>query len=144
MNSLNDNQLAAVANRAQFEMIDPNGSVEDIDNYRILNPNATIPRFSQLNVNANGRMSDMWIEDGSYLRIQNVRLGYQLPRSLISKIRMRHAQVYVNVQNAYTFTDYSGYDPEIGAFNQSALEQNVDMGRIPTPRIYTAGLSFGF
>ena len=144
MNSLNDNQLRAVANRAQFEMIDPNGSAEDIDNYVLLNPDATVPRFSQLNVNANGRMSDLWIEDGSYIRIQNVNLSYQLPASLISKIKMSRARVYVNVQNAYTFTDYTGYDPEIGSFNQSALEQNIDMGRIPTPRIYTVGLEFGF
>jgi hypothetical protein len=67
-----------------------------------------------------------------------------LPKPLISKIKMSRARVYVNVQNAYTFTDYSGYDPEIGAFNQNALRQNIDMGRIPTPRVYTAGLEFGF
>ena len=134
MNSLNDNQLSAVANRAQFEMIDPAGSADDIDNYVLLNPDATIPRFSQLNVNANGRMSDLWIEDGSYARIQNISLSYMLPKTLISKIKMSRARVYVNVQNAYTFTDYSGYDPEIGAFNQNALMQNIDMGRIPTPR----------
>ncbi|HET6539324.1 MAG TPA: TonB-dependent receptor [Chryseolinea sp.] len=144
MNSLNDNQLSTVANRAQFEMIDPAGSAESIDNYVLLNPNATIPRFSQLNVNANGRMSDMWIEDGSYARIQNISLSYMLPKPLISKIKMSRARVYVNVQNAYTFTNYSGYDAEIGAFNQSALMQNIDMGRIPAPRIYTAGLEIGF
>ena len=67
-----------------------------------------------------------------------------LPKPLISKIKMSRARVYVNVQNAYTFTNYSGYDAEIGAFNQSALMQNIDMGRIPAPRIYTAGLEIGF
>jgi TonB-dependent starch-binding outer membrane protein SusC len=144
MNATQDNQLSAVANRAQFEMIDPAGPVDNIDNYVLLNPDATIPRFSQLNLNANTRMSDLWIEDGSYVRIQNISLSYMLPKPLISKIKMSRARVYVNVQNAYTFTDYSGYDPEIGAFNQNALRQNIDMGRIPTPRVYTAGLEFGF
>jgi hypothetical protein len=125
-------------------MIDPNGSVEDIDNYSLSNPDATIPRFSQLNVNANGRMSDLWIEDGSYVRIQNVSLSYVLPKPLLSKIKMNRARVYVNAQNVYTFTNYSGYDPEIGANNQNALRQNIDMGRIPAPRVYTVGLEIGF
>lgn len=144
MNSLNDNQLSDVAHRAQFSMIDANGSVEDINNYQLLNPGATIPRFSQLNVNANGRMSDMWIEDGTYVRIQNVSLSYLLPNSILQKVRMDRARLYVNAQNVYTFTDYSGYDPEIGANNQDALRQNIDMGRIPTPRVYTVGVEIGF
>lgn len=144
MNALNDNQLRAVGNRAQFVMIDPDGSAEDINNYQLLNPNAKIPRFSQLNVNANGRMSDLWIEDGTYVRIQNVSLSYMLPNPILQKVRMDRARLYVNVQNLYTFTDYSGYDPEIGANNQDALRQNIDMGRIPAPRVYTVGVEIGF
>ena len=50
----------------------------------------------------------------------------------------------MNVQNVYTFTKYSGYDPEIGAFNQSSLLQNIDRGRYPTPRTYTLGLNLSF
>ena len=53
-------------------------------------------------------------------------------------------KVYVNAQNLYTFTNYSGYDPEIGAFNQDPLLQNVDMGRYPSPRLITFGLDVDF
>jgi hypothetical protein len=89
-------------------------------------------------------MSDRWIEDGSYLRIQNISLAYNLPHKWARKAYIQNAKVYFNVQNVYTFTNYSGYDPEIGAYNQSALYQNIDRGRYPTPRTYTIGLNLTF
>ena len=89
-------------------------------------------------------MSDRWIEDGSYLRIQNISLTYNLPEKWAKKAFMQSARVYFNVQNVYTFTKYSGYDPEIGAYNQSSLLQNIDRGRYPTPRTYTIGLNLSF
>lgn len=78
-------------------------------------------------------MSDRWLEDASYLRIQNISLSYNLPEKWAKKAFLQSARVYFNVQNVYTFTKYSGYDPEIGAFNQSSLLQNIDRGRYPTP-----------
>lgn len=57
---------------------------------------------------------------------------------------MTQARIYFNVQNLYTFTKYKGFDPEIGAYNQSVLMQNVDMGRYPTPRTYTVGVNLQF
>ena len=89
-------------------------------------------------------MSDRFIEDGSYLRIQNVRLSYTLPASLTRKARIERLKLYINAQNLYTFTGYSGYDPEIGAFNQDPLLQNVDMGRYPSPRLFTFGIDLDF
>ena len=89
-------------------------------------------------------MSDRFIEDGSYLRIQNVRLSYTLPKLWTMKARMERLRVYVNAQNLFTWTNYSGYDPEIGAFNQDPLLQNVDMGRYPTPRVITFGVDVDF
>ena len=89
-------------------------------------------------------MSDRFIEDGSYLRLQNLRLGYTLPSQLAKRVRMERLRVYVNAQNVKTFTNYTGYDPEIGAFNQDPLLQNVDMGRYPTPRVYTFGIDVDF
>src|SRR5688500_20204203 len=97
-----------------------------------------------MNHNVNGRMSDRCIEDGSYLRIQNITLSYVLPKSITQKVGIQRSRIYVNGQNLYTFTDYEGYDPEIGANNQNALRQNIDMGRIPAPRVYTVGLELGF
>jgi hypothetical protein len=57
---------------------------------------------------------------------------------------MTRAQLYGNIQNAATFTNYSGLDPNIGAFNQSSLQRNVDMGRYPVPRVYTVGVNIVF
>ncbi|MCC8072305.1 MAG: TonB-dependent receptor [Bacteroidales bacterium] len=143
LNSIWDNQHTNVLKRAQIGLIDPNGSSTDISNLYLVNDNG-IPRFSSLDGNQNNRMSDRWIESGTYLRIQNISLAYNLPAAWAKKVFLTSAKIYVNVQNVYTFTKYSGYDPEIGAFNQSALYQNIDRGRYPTPRTYTLGLNLCF
>lgn len=103
-----------------------------------------MPRFSNLDANGNQRMSDRWIEDGTYLRIQNVSLTWNVPEKWAKACAMQSARIYFNVQNLYTFTKYSGYDPEIGAYNQSSLLQNIDRGRYPTPRTYTLGINVTF
>lgn len=142
--SVFNNQAATVANRAQIELIDPNGAADDPENVFLANPGTDIPRPTTNDNNRNNRMSDRYIEDGSYIRIQNVRLGYTLPVAITRKYRIERLKLYVNAQNVYTFTEYSGYDPEIGAFNQNPLLQNVDMGRYPSPRLITFGLDVDF
>lgn len=89
-------------------------------------------------------MSDRYVENGSYLRIQNISLGYKLPKDILSKVLINSLRVYASVQNVYTFTDYSGYDPEIGAYNNSIKLMNVDAGRYPNPRTYTIGANIEF
>lgn len=143
VSSIWDNQTVDVLGRARYEKIDPNGG-NDIDNYRLTDKGNGIPRFSNLDGNSNGRMSDRWLEDATYLRIQNISLSYSLPAKWASMAHLQSAKIYFNVQNVYTFTKYKGYDPEIGAYNQSALYQNIDRGRYPTPRTYTIGLNLTF
>ncbi len=143
LSSIWDSQAVSVLGRAQETKIDPNGG-NDISNLQLAEGHNGIPRFSNLDSNGNQRMSDRWIEDGSYLRIQNISLSYNLPSKWARKAFLQSAKLYVNVQNVYTFTKYSGYDPEIGAFNQSSLMQNIDRGRYPTPRTYTLGLNLSF
>ena len=89
-------------------------------------------------------MSDRWIEDGSYLRIQNIALSYNFPKSWLKKCHLANCKLYLNVQNVYTFSAYSGLDPEIGSYNQQALLSNIDMGRYPSPRVYTFGANITF
>lgn len=144
LNSIWDNQSTAVLNRAEYVKIDPAGSLTDITNVYLADGCSNIPRFSNIDANGNNRMSDRWIEDASYLRIQNISLAYNLPQKWARKAFLNTAKIYFNVQNVYTFTKYKGYDPEIGAFNQSALLQNIDRGRYPTPRTYTLGLNLSF
>jgi hypothetical protein len=103
-----------------------------------------MPRASSNDSNQNNRMSERWIEDGTYLRVQNLSVGYRVPQKYLEKVNLSTLKVYVNAQNLYTFTKYSGYDPEIGAFNQSSLLQNIDRGRYPSPMSVTFGVNIGF
>ena len=108
------------------------------------NTNTTIPRPIGSSGNTNLEISDRYVEDGSYLRIQNVTIGYNLPQNLISKVKISRLRIYASAQNLLTFTDYTGYDPEIGAFNQSVLLTGIDNGRFPSPRTYSIGLNLEF
>jgi TonB-dependent starch-binding outer membrane protein SusC len=139
-----DNQSVTVRNRAQIRLTETGSDLNNIDHVELVNPETNMPRFDNGGENFNHYMSTRWIEDGSYVRIQNVRLGYTLPQALLQKARLTKVHVYGNVQNVATFTDYSGLDPQIGAFNQSSLRQNIDMGRYPAPRVYTIGLNIEF
>jgi TonB-linked SusC/RagA family outer membrane protein len=138
------NQARTVDNRVRYALKNPTGSSLDPANVVIANPGATLPRPTTTDNNRNTRMSDRFIEDGSYTRIQNIRFGYTFPQGILQKIRVQKLRLYVNAQNIYTITNYSGYDAEIGAFNQDPLLQNVDMGRYPTPRVITFGLDVDF
>ncbi|WP_020603057.1 SusC/RagA family TonB-linked outer membrane protein [Spirosoma spitsbergense] len=108
------------------------------------NTNTDIPAPKSGSDNPNLFISDRFIEDGSYARIQNLNIGYNLPASLISKVKLNRLKAYVSVQNLYTFTRYSGYDPEVGAFNQNSLQMNVENGRYPLARTYTFGINAEF
>ncbi len=94
--------------------------------------------------NPNLKNSDRFIESGSFLRIQNVNLGYNIPNKLLSKVKLASLKVYVSGQNLYVFTPYKGLDPEIGAADQNVFLSNVDMGRYPGPRIVTFGVNAKF
>lgn len=96
----------------------------------------TMPRVIFNDPNKNTRPSDRYIEDGSYLRIKNVTLGYILPKNLSSKLNISNARIYVTGQNLLTITKYSGFDPEI---NTSGIDNNV----YPVTRTYTVGINLG-
>lgn len=134
--------LNTVTNYARIETIDPSLDNADqiIGNVRISNPGTTIARMTtSWGRNSNFRPSNLYVEDGSYLRIKNVTLGYTIPEKFAKKIHLRGVRAYINIQNLHTFTKYSGYDPEVGG--ASALEFGIEYGRYPTPRIYTFGLN---
>lgn len=144
MNSIWDNQSTDVMKRAQYAYNDGNAANQQIDNIYLANPGTDMPRFSSLDINRNNRMSTRFIEDGTYLRVQTLSLAWNVPENFCKSMHLSTAKVYFNVQNLCTITGYSGYDPEIGAYNQSSLLQNIDRGRYPTPRSYTLGLNLTF
>jgi len=94
------------------------------------------PRYSFTDANSNIRVSDRYVEDGSFVKIKNLQLGYTFPASVTKKFFSK-LRVYVQVKNAYTFTKYSGYDPEIAG---GILDSGVDRGAYPQPRTYAFGL----
>lgn len=138
------NQLATVNDRTTVNIIDAEGSLTDPTNFRIDNFNPSLPRATATDPNDNRRISDRFVEDGSYLRIQTVTMGYVLPSRIGGNVGLTRLRVYVSAQNLFTFTNYSGYDPEIGAFNQNPLLMGVDNGRYPLARIFTLGLNAEF
>ncbi|MBQ0047822.1 MAG: TonB-dependent receptor [Prevotellaceae bacterium] len=142
--SENSNLLSSVRNYAKVEKIDPNGP-EDYRNYFVSNPNATmLPRLSNAKTNVNNRMSDRFIEDGSYFRLQNISLSYTFPKKLVQKLYLDNLKVYCNIQNLFTITGYDGFDPEVGSLYGNSLLNGVDFGRYPSPRVYTVGLNVAF
>ena len=153
MNSVWTNQHTSIADRARLEPIDPNkvytdGSswLWDVTNVQVANPNTKTPRPTIADPNDNDRLSDRYVEDGSYIRIKNITLGYTFPKKMLEKAKIENIRIYMNIQNLYTFTKYSGYDPEVGASTQdsSGLTFGVDNGRYPSPMTCSFGLNITF
>lgn len=106
-------------------------------------PNSNIPRPSAGD-NPNLFNSDRFVESGSFLRVQNVSLGYNLPAEWVRHIALSRLRVYASGQNLYVFTPYKGLDPEVGSQNQNVFLTNVDQGRFPIPRTITFGVNAEF
>lgn len=141
----NNNLLTSAANYATLGVINSALPEDDFRNLYVTNGDATrLPRVSASSTNQNNRMSDLYIEDGSYLRLQNISLAYTLPRNLVKKIKLENVKLYMNLQNVYTWTNYTGFDPEVGAMYGDALMTGLDYGRYPSPRIYTFGVNVSF
>lgn len=97
---------------------------------------ARYPRYTFTDDNSNIRASDRYVEDGTFVKIKNIQLGYTFPRVLQGKV-FKSIRVYGQVRNAFTFTKYSGFDPEIGG---GVFDTGIDRGAYPQPRVYTMGL----
>ena len=100
------------------------------------------PRISHSDPNQNNRISDRFVEDGSFLRVKNVQLGYTLPESVMQRLQIGKCRVYVAASNLFTFTKYSGLDPEVGT--RGTLEIGIDRGFYPAARSFMAGVNVNF
>jgi TonB-dependent starch-binding outer membrane protein SusC len=139
----NINQSVTMKRRA-IPILNTGGDVNNPADYTLKNPNSSIPR---MRIDANPgveRISSRYIEDGSYIRIQNVVLGYSLPGALVQKIHLGNLRLYANIQNLATFTKYTGFDPEIGNQAQSSILQGVDNGHYPLARTFMLGVQVDF
>jgi TonB-linked SusC/RagA family outer membrane protein len=95
-----------------------------------------MPRLALNDPNGNNRVSDRFVEDGSYIRMKNVRVAYNLPAKWVANKVMKKAQIYVSAQNLFTITNYSGMDPEVGG--------GIDIGFYPQSRTFIAGATIEF
>ena len=153
MKSVWVNQLDKVNDRARLVPVDPDKVYpagqswhDDITNIRVANPGTDVPAARLNDPNDNDRISDRYVEDGSYIRLKNISLGYTFPKKWIRTLRLENVRLYCNIQNLHTWTKYSGYDPEVGYNTQdsSGHTYGFDSGRYPSPTTYSFGLNFSF
>ncbi|MEL6651772.1 MAG: SusC/RagA family protein, partial [Bacteroidota bacterium] len=121
-----------------------NQSVVALDRWTQTNPSNEIPRAEGNDPNDNRRISSRFVEDGSFVRLRNLTLGYTLPDKVLEKLKGNQIRFYISTQNLYTWTRYKGYDPEIGSFNQNPLINGVENGRYPIARSITMGVNANF
>ncbi|MCU0458485.1 MAG: TonB-dependent receptor [Bacteroidales bacterium] len=100
------------------------------------------PRVTFTDNNLNGKtVSDFYIQDGSFLRLRNITLGYTLPKNISDAVKLNKLRVYLSAENLYTVTKYTGYDPEIGG---GVFDNGIDRGIYPQPRTVMAGINVTF
>jgi hypothetical protein len=87
--------------------------------------------------------SSYYIEDGSYLRLSTITLGYTLPKNIVKRAKINNARIYCTLNNIYTFTDYTGYDPEVSA-TSSALTPGIDNSSYPRSKSWVLGVNLTF
>ena len=146
------NKFTRVSNFAKWAYRDGNPGNQDVWNVYVAegaDPSET--RIDNNHGNYNSRVSDRYVEDADYLRIKNIVLSYSFPRSICKKLMLQSLKLSGNVQNVYTLTGYTGYDPEVGSQNgqysmsgQGMLMYGVDTGKVPTPRSFIFTLEATF
>ena len=119
-----------------------------LESWTVDNINSNIPRLAESSQNNNERvLSDRWLQDGSYLRLKTITLGYTLPQTWAKRISVQNLRVYVTAQNLYTLTKYKGFDPEVSesvGWGSGGLDMGVDNGNYPQPRILLFGINLSF
>jgi hypothetical protein len=140
----NRNALDVVNSSNRWVTIDANGArITDPTQLADLNAGKTIASY--LNMGGNDTyITSYGVEDGSFLRINNVTLGYTLPKKLLSKVGITKCRLYATANNLYTFTNYTGFDPETSTRNSTGLTPGVDWGAYPRSRTITVGINLNF
>ena len=136
-----NNHFKNVINFAVPSSIDPSDALTAV----LTNPGHRVPNVF-VDANGNNRISNWNIEDGSYFRLRNARLSYRVPGRYLAKTKvLRSALAAFQVQNVFTITHYTGYDPEVGIYNYGGVNlAGLDEGRYPSTRSYTFSLSLDF
>ncbi|MEJ1238707.1 TonB-dependent receptor [Chryseolinea sp. T2] len=139
-------------NRAQLELNNGAGNASDAAKYAYRVPGTRgpdDPGFTDTDVKAAYQdpaitVSDRFIEDASYVRLKNVSFGYRIPESVLSKAFIKSLRIYVSAQNYWTWTDYTGYDPEASNAGQALINRGVDNGVYPNNKSIQGGVQLTF
>ncbi len=127
--------------KLELTTINQNASAKLLDRYSTANPDGTMPRATNAPVS---QVADIYIEDGSYVKLKTITLGYTLPKRLLSKWGIRQIRFYATAQNIWTWTKYSGLDPEVNFFDTDNTKQGIDYGAYPSTKSFLAGLNLTF
>jgi TonB-linked SusC/RagA family outer membrane protein len=117
-----------------------------LDRWTPANPTSDQPRVTANDTNGNDRFSSRYVEDASYLRARNMELGFSLPKGLIDRYHVSGFRIFASVDNLFTITKYTGYDPEISTagYYGNPLAYGVDYGNYPQARTYRLGFNANF
>ncbi len=127
----------------RHDLTTTNMSVDYLNRWTGPGTSNSLPRFTWNDANGNWtRISDLYVEDGSYLRVKNVQLGYNLSNRVANWLNLSKARIYLAADNLFTITGYSGFDPEIGA--AEPLNIGIDRGIYPQARSFRLGLNVTF
>jgi len=126
----------------RYTMVEPETGARVLDRDRLneLNANATLPAISQ----KAETLTDWAIEDGSFLRLNTISLGYNLSKSILKKMRLRKLRVYATGYNLYTFTNYTGYDPEVDSRLNTVVTPGLDYNAYPRSRQFIFGINITY
>lgn len=146
------NKFTRVSNYAKWAYRDGNSGNLNVWNvYVAEGADPSEARIDNSHGNYNSRVSDRYVENADYLRIKNIALSYSFPRNIVKKLMLQSMKFSLNVQNPFTLTGYTGYDPEVGSQNgqysmsgQGMLMYGVDTGRVPSPRAFIFTLDATF
>lgn len=128
-----------------------NYSTKILDSWTPQNTNTDIPRFDMIDLNENSkRVSDRWLENGSYIRLKTLEFGYSLPTQWLSKAKIDRLRIYTAMENLFTITKYKGYTPDLGQNSDmngggtGVFTRGVDYGRYPQARTISLGIQLNF
>ncbi|RFM33968.1 SusC/RagA family TonB-linked outer membrane protein [Chitinophaga silvisoli] len=118
-----------------------NASATLLDRYSAGNPNGKVAKATNAPV---AQVTDRYVEDGSYVKLKTLSLGYSIPRDVLRQLHISQLRVYVTAQNIWTWTKYTGLDPEVNFFDSDNTKQGIDYGAYPSTKGFLAGLNLTF
>ena len=125
-----------------------NQSADIVNRWRNPGDITEIPRATLVDENGNADINSRWVEDGSFLRIRDISLSYNFDKNVLDALNISSLRLYGNIKNWFTFTDYTGYSPEVNralaGVDKTATTQGVDYGTFPQSKTFSVGLNIEF